>query len=279
MQPTQNNDFFKGIRWFLGAVFLTAFSSAIITYGALTLTSEEKMQPMLAKTLNIVFRQNGMEETTRVVNYLNELYKQKDAIAEIQKINPEKIQRDIEKMSPEESQKYLEETLAKPLYENGTKIVEPLKAVNPNAAIDAERLDFLSMANANSNQTLKKALNYQAIVLIIVLLLLIVLSKGIKRLSTPATLIFVASLPGLLFFGLFNGLAEKFIKPILGQYAEGPIYSALMTEVISPMVETMRNIHLVPALIGLSLIILSIVLKLVLRPAPMAAEAKPAQVS
>lgn len=250
--------------WFLGILFIISFSTILLTYGGYLLTSEKIMKPMIAKTLNIVLRHEGTKETVRAVNYVNELYKQRNAIKAFTELDPTKVEQDVSQMPPEQSEKYLEDNLVGPMYENGTKIIEPLKMMNPDAAVDTERLDLLSMINGNSNKAIKKILFYEAITTGILLLLLLIASSG-RRVSTIGFVILLASLPGVLFFGLFNKVAGRLLIPVLGQYADGPIYKDILNEVINPIIITMRNIHIVPAAIGLFLILLAFILKLIFR--------------
>lgn len=219
-------------------------------------------------------RNNDSKEITRAVNYLNELYRQKDAINALgREINAQKLQSDINSMSPEESEKYLSEVLAGPIYDNGTKIIEPLKAVDPDKAIDTEKIEFISMANTKSNQFLKKTLLYNSIIVVISLLILILSSKGIKKILTPGILILIASIPGVLFFGFFGGLREKFITPMMGQYSSGKIYDNIISEIVNPITEYLRNIYLIAGLVGVGLVFLFIVLRILTRNT----EAKPAE--
>lgn len=251
---------------FIGLLFVLLLPWGLMTYGGYIITSERVMKPMITKTLNAVFRQEGMEEVTRVVNYVNELYKHKDELKAMQKLDPAKVKADMNGMSPEQSQKYLEENLVKPMYENGTKIIEPMKAVNPNAAIDAERLDFLSSANLKSNGKLRVLLIIEGIILLLELVILILISNGWARVYVPGIVILLGSLPGLVMFSLSDWLIARFAPGIMGQYAKGPLYNELLKIIVYPAIEIIRNIHLWPVIGGVGLIILGVIFALVFKP-------------
>lgn len=227
---------------------------------------------MMAQTLNVVFRQYGTKETTRVVNYVNELYKHKAEIQNMQntmaQIDPAKVQKDMSSMTPEQSQKYLQDTLVNPMYADGTKIIQPLEAVNTNAAIDAERLDFLSSANIKSNQVAKKWLIIEGGLLLVVLAVLILVSKRWGRIYVPGIAILVGSLPGLVLFMSSNWLIKRFVPSFFGKYANGPIYNELVKIIVYPSIDTIRNIYLIAAIVGAGLIVIGIVLALIFKPHP-----------
>ena len=254
----------KKLKWLFSIMFIGAFMAALVTYCGYVITSQKVIEPLLAKTLNIAFRQPGGEEIKRIIPYVNELYKQKDSI-QAMALDAQKVQADVASMSPEQSEKYIQEQVVGPMYANGTKIIEPLKAINAQEASEAERIDFISMANAKSHQSLQKTLKYEAIALVVLLILIILLSTGVRRLSTPGILILIGSLPGLLLFSSFNYMTDRFINPLVGQYTSSPIYDDFLSEVAHPLVGLLRNIYLLPAILGAALIILAIIMGQILR--------------
>lgn len=260
--PKSAAERFVGLKWIFAILFLGILMLALLNYCLYNITSENNMKQTLAKTLAIVFRQDGMKEATPIINYLNVVAKHKTELNSLQSlttIDQTTLQNDLKNMSPEQSQKYLEDKFAGPIYES-SKIVDSLKQVDPNATVEPSQIDFINLANANSHALLKRTLTWQGIILIILLILIMVLSVGAKRLSTPGILILLGALPGLLLFGFFNNIAEKFIAPYLSKNVNAAIYDSLSKEVIAPLILMMRNVYVLSAIIGVVLIVLAIII-------------------
>ncbi len=247
-------------QWIFGCIIVLLLPGALITYGVYKITSEKVMKPMVSKTLNVVFRQNGMEETKRVVAYVNELNKNKEELKTFTKLDPTKIQNDISKMSPEQSQKYIDENIVNPMYVSGTKIIEPMKAVNTNEAADAERMDFLSAANQKSHHIISIWLLIQAGLLLITMIILVLVGYRFNRIYVPGIAILVGSLAGLMIFIFSGWLIKKYVPAIMGDYAKGPLYNDLTNIIVYPSIDILRNIHIVAASVGAGLLIIGLIL-------------------
>lgn len=253
-------------QWIFGCIIVFLLPGTLITYGAYKITAEKVMKPMVSKTLNVVFRQDGMEETKRVVAYVNELYKNKGQLQNFTKLDPSKIQNDISKMSPEQSQKYIEENIVNPMYVSGTKIIEPMKAVNTKEAADAERMDFLSAANQKSHHFILIWLIIQAALLFLAMIILILVGYRFNRIWVPGLAILIGSFMGLMTFTFSGWLIKRYVPSIMGDYAKGPLYNDLLNIIVYPSIDILRNIHIIAASIGVGLLIIGLVLAAIIKP-------------
>jgi|GEM_PF-1706900 len=258
---------FGGLRWFLGLLCVVGIMAFLFSLSAYRLTDESVAKSVIAKSLDIVFRQEGMKELTPAVNYINELSKhQKElqGLSQLQNIDPTKMEGDLTSMPPEQAEKYLQDTLAGPLYDS-SQILDSLKKVDPSKKIEAADLNVINLANTTSHSNLKKALYWQGGILFVLLLAFALLNIGVKKISNPGIIIIIASLPGLLLLLFLNQILAAFVAPAISKYLNTPLYDAFINEIIDPTAKILLNIFLIPALIGIGLVILAIIINLVVK--------------
>ncbi len=245
-------------KWITSLILVPLLSAAFLLFSLVRLTAEQPAVETMSLVLATMFTGNALDDATDIDLFREQLRDDPDGcIRPIEALQIDVCQDDIAGLSPREARLLIFRQMAQPLYAHGGDGLTELAADPETAQVMDQGIGALSFFTLDTHLALQRALKALAIASAILFVPLMIFSHRFGRIGTPGCAIFVAALPGALFFGFF---ALIFHPPsgTAGERGMTEILGAMASNVLPVMASTAMPAYVFLVALGIFLVSLAI---------------------